>query len=349
MQLETETLFLWLEPLLILFGSLIIGFIVKKISINYLNYLGKKTKAKIWGILVNSTKKWIVPWFMLMGFYIALELLNVRPNVLEVIHKTIFIIVVVSFTFIISQILSELIVSYEEKISSVAPITGLTQNIVKVVVFLLGGLMILHGLGISIAPLLTTLGIGGLAIALALQDSLKNLVAGMHIILAKDIRIGDYVKLEGGEEGYVQDIGWRSTTVRALSNNTAIVPNSRLAEAIVVNYHLPENMMSLLIPISVSYDSDPEVVEKILAEEARKAAEDVPGLLSDPEPLARFMPGFGDSSLDFTLICKVKEFADQYLAQSELRKRIFKRFKEEGIEIPFPIRTVYVKEKPKKN
>ncbi|MDO8886544.1 mechanosensitive ion channel family protein [Candidatus Oleimmundimicrobium sp.] len=345
MQLETEILFLWLEPLLILFSSLIIGLIVKKILINYFNYLRKKTEAKIWGILINSTKKWIIPWFVLTGFYIALESWNIRPNILGIIHKTIFIIVIVSFTFIISQILSELIVSYEEKISSVAPIAGLTQNIVKVVIFLLGALMILHGLGVSITPLLTTMGIGGLAIALALQDSLKNLVAGMHIILAKDIRIGDYIKIEGGEEGYVQDIGWRSTTIRALSNNMAIVPNSRLAEAIVINYHLPENMMSLLIPVSVSYDSDPEVIEKILVEEARKAAEDVPGLLSDPEPLARFMPGFGDYSLDFTLICKVKEYADQYLAQSELRKRIFKRFKEEGIEIPFPIRTVYVKEK----
>jgi small-conductance mechanosensitive channel len=102
--------------------------------------------------------------------------------------------------------------------------------------------------------------------------------------------------------------------------------------------------MSLLIPISVSYSSDPEQIERILVDVAKKGSLDIPGLLADPEPFVRFIPGFGDSSLDFTLICQVKEFVDQYLAQHELRKRIFKRFKEEGIEIPFPHRTVYLRE-----
>jgi small-conductance mechanosensitive channel len=102
--------------------------------------------------------------------------------------------------------------------------------------------------------------------------------------------------------------------------------------------------MSLLIPIGVSYSTDPDKVERIILEEAKKAVGQVPGLLADPEPFVRFMPGFGESSLDFTLICQVGEFVDQYLAQHELRKRIFKRFREEGIEIPFPHRTVYLRE-----
>lgn len=102
--------------------------------------------------------------------------------------------------------------------------------------------------------------------------------------------------------------------------------------------------MALLIPIGVSYGSDPEKVEQILVEEAKKAVGEVPGLLGDPPPFVRFIPGFGDSSLDFTLICQVAEFVDQYLVQHELRKRIFRRFKEEGIEIPFPHRTVYLRQ-----
>jgi len=101
--------------------------------------------------------------------------------------------------------------------------------------------------------------------------------------------------------------------------------------------------MSLLIPIGVSYSSDPEKVEKILVEEVKKAVGEVAGLLGEPEPFVRFIPGFGDSSLDFTLICQVREFVDQYLVQHELRKRIFRRFQEEGIEIPFPHRTVYLR------
>jgi small-conductance mechanosensitive channel len=129
-----------------------------------------------------------------------------------------------------------------------------------------------------------------------------------------------------------------------LPNNIVVIPNSKLAQSVVTNYYLPEKRMSLLIAISVSYSSDPEQVERILIEEARNAVGQVPGLLGDPEPFVRFIPGFGESSLDFTLICQVKEFVDQYLAQHELRKRIFKRFKAEGIEIPFPHRTVYLRE-----
>jgi small-conductance mechanosensitive channel len=129
-----------------------------------------------------------------------------------------------------------------------------------------------------------------------------------------------------------------------LPNNVVVIPNSKLAQSVVTNYYLPEKRMSLLIPVSVSYSADIEQVEQILVEEAKKGATDIPGLLADPAPFVRFIPGFGDSSLDFTLICQVAEFTDQYLAQHELRKRIFKRFKEEGIEIPFPQRTVHIRQ-----
>jgi small-conductance mechanosensitive channel len=128
-----------------------------------------------------------------------------------------------------------------------------------------------------------------------------------------------------------------------LPNNIVVIPNNKLAQSVVTNYYLPEKRMSLAIPVSVSYSSDPELVERILLEEAKNSIADIPGLLNDPEPAVRFIPGFGESSLDFTLVCQVREFADQYLVQSELRKRIFKRFKQEGIDIPFPQRTVYLK------
>ena len=108
----------------------------------------------------------------------------------------------------------------------------------------------------------------------------------------------------------------------------------------LTNYHLPGPRMSLLIPVSVSYGADPDHVERALVEEATKAAGEVPGLLREPTPFVRFIPGFGEFSLDFTLICPVATFVDQYLVQHELRKRILRRFRTERIEIPFPVRTV---------
>jgi small-conductance mechanosensitive channel len=193
------------------------------------------------------------------------------------------------------------------------------------------------------SQIITALGVGGLAVALALQDTLANLFAGIHILMEKSIRVGDFVRLETGQEGYVEDITWRTTRIKMLPNNMVIIPNSKLSQSIMTNYYLPEKRMALLIPIGVSYSSDPEKVERILVEEAKKAVGEVPGLLGEPEPAVRFIPGFGESSLDFTLVCHVQEFTDQYPVQHELRKRIFKRFKDEGIEIPFPHRTVYLK------
>jgi small-conductance mechanosensitive channel len=183
---------------------------------------------------------------------------------------------------------------------------------------------------------------------LGLQDTLANFFAGFYVSLSGHVRLGDYIKLNSGEEGYVYDIGWRSTTVKALSNNLIVIPNLRVAQAIVTNYHLPEKRISFSIPISVSYDSDPDQVVAILQEEARKGAAEIKGLLAEPAPVARFIPGFGSSSLDFTLTCNVAEFVDQYPVQDELRKRIFKRFRRDHIEIPFATRTVYVREEGKK-
>jgi small-conductance mechanosensitive channel len=225
----------------------------------------------------------------------------------------------------------------------VLPVTTITQSISSLVVVTVGLLILLNTLGISITPILTALGVGGLAVALALQDTLSNLFAGFYVSLAGQVRAGDYVKLDSGDEGYVTDITWRSTTLRALPNNLIVVPNAKLAGAILTNYSLPEKRMSVLIPIGVSYESDPDEVERILIEEALAGAEDIPGLLSEPAPFVRFIPGFGDSSLDFTLICQVKEFVDQYLVQHELRRRILKRFRREGVEIPFPIRTLHIR------
>jgi small-conductance mechanosensitive channel len=224
------------------------------------------------------------------------------------------------------------------------PVTTLTQSLARAAVAAIGILILLDTLHISITPILTALGVGGIAVALALQDTLSNLFAGFYVSLAGQVRPGDYIKLDGGEEGYVADINWRSTSLRALPNNLIVVPNAKLAQAIVTNFHLPEKRMSLLLPVSVSYDADPDDVERILIEEALAGAPEIPGLLSEPAPFVRFIPGFGASSLDFTLICQVGEFVDQYLVQHELRKRVFKRLRREGIEIPFPIRTLYIKD-----
>jgi len=154
--------------------------------------------------------------------------------------------------------------------------------------------------------------------------------------------VGDYIKIDGGEEGYVVDIGWRTTKIKKLQNNLVVIPNNKITQAVLTNFYLPEKRMSFSMPVSVGYGCDPEHVERVLLDEARRAAGDVRGLLSEPAPSV-IIAGFGDFSLNFTLVLHVAEVADQYRVQHEIRKRVIKRFKEEKIEMPFPVRTVHLK------
>lgn len=319
-------------------------FIIRGIVFGFLHRWAKKTETKIDDIIIKSFKIPSIYWCIAIGLYIGAAVSELPERYVFYFSKAIHIIVIFSVTIATANLSGKIFRNYIQKSELPIPTTGLAYGILKGTVLVIGILIILTILGISITPLITALGVGGLAVALALQDTLANLFAGIHILVEKSIRVGDFIKLETGQEGYVEDITWRTTRIRMLPNNMVIIPNSKLSQSIVTNYYLPEKRMSLLIPIGVSYSSDPEKVERILIEEAKKAVGEIPGLLGDPEPFVRFIPGFGDSSLDFTLICQVQEFVDQYLAQHELRKRIFKRFKEEGIEIPFPHRTVYLRE-----
>ncbi|NWF52073.1 MAG: mechanosensitive ion channel family protein [Nitrospirae bacterium] len=331
-------------PVVLAFITALLLYIVRGIAFKLLHRWAKKTETKLDDIIIRSFRTPSILWCLAIGLYIGIEVSEIPKQYIFYFSKTIHIAVILSITIATANLIGKIFRNYIQKLDLPIPATGLAYGLIKGIILFVGLLIILSTLGISITPLITALGVGGLAVALALQDTLANLFAGIHILMEKSIRVGDFVKLETGQEGYVEDITWRTTRVRMLPNNIVVIPNSRLAQSVVTNYYLPEKRMSLLIPISVSYSSDPEKVEKVLVEEARKAIGEVPGLLGEPEPNVTFIPGFGDSSLDFTLICQVQEFVDQYPVQHKLRKRIFKRFKEEGIEIPFPHRTVYLRE-----
>src|SRR3989338_5661821 len=329
-----------LQKLIIPAGAAILSvsllFLVRGIAFRILHRWAGKTETDIDDIIIKAFKTPSLYWCIAIGLYFGIAVSDIQEKYIFYISKTIHAIVILSITIAAANLSGRIFSSFIQKSNLPIPPTGLAYGILKGVIFVLGFLIILSDLGISITPFITALGVGGLAVALALQDTLANLFAGIHILFEKTVRVGDFIRLETGQEGYVDDITWRTTRVRMLPNNIVIIPNSKLAQSIVTNYYLPEKRMSLLIPISVSYSSDPERIEKLLVGE-------VQGLLGDPEPFVRFIPGFGESSIDFTLICQVREFVDQYPVQHELRKRIFKRFNEEGIEIPFPQRTVHLK------
>ncbi len=242
-------------------------------------------------------------------------------------------------TFALARAAGRLIGSAAASRAGVAQSATIFVNITRVVVVAIGLLILLDSVGVSIAPLLTALGVGGLAVALALQDTLSNLFAGVHILASKKVQPGEFIRLDTGQQGYVVDINWRNTVVRELSNNLIIVPNAKLASSIVTNYHWPEQEMSVLVQVGVSYDSDLRHVEEVTIDVARQVLAQVTGAVTTHEPFIRYHT-FNDSSIDFSVILRGKEFTDQYLITHEFIKQLHERYRAEGISIPFPMRTV---------
>ncbi|MBF0122709.1 MAG: mechanosensitive ion channel family protein [Candidatus Omnitrophica bacterium] len=317
----------------------IIGMVIRKIFLIRLNKWSQKTETKIDDIVVGAIRVPMILWCAVLAVYVALKVASVPDKMGFFMEKSLQVLWLASLTLVAAQILSQSIRVYARKFESTMPVTTLTENIVRIVVWCIGGLMILQSLGISIAPVLATLGIGGLAVALALQDTLANLFSGFHITMAGQIKVGDFVRLDNGQEGYITDINWRTTKIRMLPNNVVLIPNAKLAQAVVTNYCLPEKEMAVLVEVGVHYDSDLRKVEKVTCDVAKEVMNEVQGGIKEFEPFIRCHT-FADFSINFTVILRCQEFVDQYLLKHEFICRLHERYKKEGIVIPYPIRTI---------
>jgi len=212
-------------------------------------------------------------------------------------------------------------------------------TITRVVVWTIGGLVLLDSLGVAITPLLTALGVGGLAVALALQDTLSNLFAGIHILASRKVQPGDFVQLDNGMEGYIQDTNWRSTIIRQLPNNILVVPNATVASSIVTNYHLPEHEISVTVPCSVSYGSDLGHVELVTIEVGQEVMQEVKGAVAEHEPTVRYNT-FGGSGISFNVGLRAADISAQALIIHEFIKRLHARYQKEGIDNSSPAETI---------
>lgn len=202
------------------------------------------------------------------------------------------------------------------------------------------GLVILDTVGISITPLLASLGVGSVAVALAAQETLSNLFSGIYILIDRPVRLGDFVQVDD-VHGTIVKIGWRSTHIRGGANTTIILPNSRMASSRVINFDLPDRELGMSVDVGVGYGSDLSHVEKVTVEVAREVLRRVPGGVAAFEPAARYQQ-FADSSINLKVILRVRQFADQDIVRHELIKALHARYRAERIDIPFPSRTVHL-------
>lgn len=271
------------------------------------------------------------------GLWAAVLIVRFQPGTRQVIGSILVSVIILAVTLASARLAAGVVTSIVLARSGVAQSVTIFANITRAVVLVVGVLVLLQSMGLSITPMLTALGVGGLAVALALQDTLANLFAGVHILASKTVVPGDFVRLSTGEEGSVVDINWRKTTIQTLADNLVVIPNARFADAILTNFHGPDPDMSVLIQAKVGYESDLAHVEKVAIEVGREVMTQVEGGVPDHEPLVRFHT-FGESSIDFTVILRVRQFADQFVVKHEFIKRLHARFREEGIQIPLPTR-----------
>jgi small-conductance mechanosensitive channel len=318
------------------------GLLIRRALIPRLARAAAGTSTGADDLVVAALRGPVVLWSTMLGLYLAAEVTALPVALGPVVRKLLVVLLLASVTWSLGRV-GAAMVSTKAVAVGALPSANLVANLARIVVLTLGGLMILHTLGISITPLITALGVGGLAVGLALQDTLANLFAGIHILISRQVRPGDFVRLSSGDEGYVQDVTWRYTTIRQLSDNLTIVPNATLASAVITNFSLPVQEVAVLIPVGVSYDSDLGRVEDVTIAVAKEVMAEVPGGVPAFQPFIRYN-AFAESSITFTVILRGREFVEQHLIRHEFIKRLHRRFRLEAIEIPYPIRTVHLRD-----
>jgi small-conductance mechanosensitive channel len=323
-------------------GGYVIGFLSKKHILPRLSAASKLTTTIFDDAIVLGMQRIVIPLFSLTGFSFGYAFTNIFADQRGQIGQGIIVSFIILITWVVIIIVDEIAHFQMNRIGKNLPKSSILLNMINVTFALIGFLFILQYLGISILPALTALGVGGLAVALALQDTLSNLFAGLQLVASKKIQVGDYLVLSASEEGVLEDISWRNSTIRTLSNHLIIIPNSTLASSIVKNFALPDTENSILIPVGVAYDSDLAHVEKVTIEVAKMIQETVEGATREHQPVTRYNL-FADSSINFNVILRGDSFTSQFLMRHEFIKALHKRYEQEGIEIPFPIRTLYHK------
>lgn len=336
------TVIRWIIPIALIFIAGLAGVIFERVFFKQLKQFVAKTQLAGSVFIIESLHKMPSLWFLLAGVYGAILTLPIEPKLSGVLQTILISVILYTVTLVLARLTASFVTLSTQKVEGLS--ASLLSNLARILVLLIGVLIILQSMGISITPILATLGIGGLAVALAFQETFSNLFAGLYLIISGQVRTGDYIKLTSEEEGYVHDITWRNTTIRELPNNIIVVPNNKLASAIFKNYHLPVKEIILQITIGVSYDSNLEEVEEITVDVAQEIMQTVVGGVPEFKPFIRYQ-SFGDSSIHFIVFLRVNEFFDQRLVRHEFIKKLHRRYQEEGIVIPFPSRTLYFKDK----
>ena len=333
----------------ILVVALIVGIALNRLLTRKLEAKVEASDSELMEIFFRAMKGVPISLCLVIGLYWGVQAADLPASLDKIFSYVLFTVIIFSLTRVCERTLSGFI---RLKFSGSSDMTQSTllDTILRVAIYASGVLIVLDYFNISIAPIMAAMGVGGMAVAFGVRETLENIFSGLQIIVSKQLRVNDYIRLSTGDEGRVTDINWRYITVTPPSDsNVVVIPNKVIASSVITNFSQPRDDIILVVPIGVGYESDLDQVERVTIEVARELQIKIDGY--EPQfdengkdinlfaPVVRYQK-FNDSSIDFNAVMHVRSFTNQYILKHEFIKAIKKRFDAEGINIPFPIRTL---------
>jgi small-conductance mechanosensitive channel len=334
-------------PALTIVCGILLGFIFKRFVHSRLKKAAERSNWAGDDAVLEAIEPHIVVWFFLGALSISVSKIEaVQPQntyLISILNdyapKFLTIVLIGSITLAIGNLAVSIFDLWARDQEKGFPSTTMFTNFVRIAIYVIGILIILDALSISITPMITALGVGGIAVSLALKDTLTDVFAGLHILLSKKVQVGDFIQLDSGEMGYIQNISWRNTIMMERTNNIIHIPNTRLSSAIIKNFDSGDPSFSVKIPVGVGYSSDLDEVEKVTKKVINEIQSSMEETNNNYEPTMRFQ-NFGESSINLMVYFRGNRYGDQNPIIHQFIKTLHKRYSEAGIEIPFPMRTV---------
>ena len=332
---------------IILGAAVVFAFLFSRLLSRWMLRMAHFSAGDLDDRIISAARGPVTALIILAGAYVAATIpLHLADAVQDVVNKLAAVLAIVIGAFLVTGISGAVISWLEELLESNDPENAgnwalpLAKRGVMIVVVAMAAMVSLDILGINISPLIAGLGIGGLAVALALQPTLTNLFAGTYVITEGVVSAGDYIEMENGVSGYVVDVNWRSTRLRTWTNNLVIIPNSRFSETIITNYSKPDEHVNVYLTCGVAYESDLERVEAVSMEVMQKVEREHPGVVRDYGVYFGY-DTFGESNVDFWLFMQAADRLASFEVRSELIKQLHARLAAEDITINYPVRSLH--------
>jgi small-conductance mechanosensitive channel len=333
---------------LITFGVwMSVAFVLNALLQRVGGFVTRRTKTTLDDRLLQAIRPPLLLLLTVVGSYLALLQITLVDPYQPYIRSAVVILVVFCVASGVNRALSAGLTWYGQEMAARTrtdvdeKLLPILRRVLFVVIWGIALMVIFDRLNLNISPLVTGLGITGLAVALALQPTLSNFFSGTYLLTDQAVRPGDFIQLDSGVMGTVREVGWRTTKIMTPENNLVIIPNNRLADAIVTNYFQPDRAVNVVVNCGVAYESDLDQVERVALEEATRVQKSHPGAVPDWTPLFRFRE-FGESNVNFIVVLRAIDRGNSFLVVHEFIKALHRRFAREGITINYPARTLYL-------